>query len=301
MTEKLPRAIFGDPEKPLIIGDIQIPCYILEDKKRILSGRGMQDALALGQSHGAKMKQFMGHTVLKPFINNELAMALANPIRFIRPGRGGKLAMGYEATILVDICDAVLNAREAKALKTSKQITVAKQCEILTRAFARVGIIALVDEATGFQEVRDREILQIILNKYIKDEWAKWTKRFPDDFYKELFRLRNIPYPGHSMKRPRYIGHWTNDIIYSRLAPGVKKALRKKNPRQPSGYRERKHHQYLTEDLGIPKLQEHLSNIIFLMKGCTSWDDFRRRINRASPKYGDTITLDFEIDGLQDE
>jgi len=261
----------------------------------------MQDALALGQSHGAKMKQFMGHTVLKPFINNELAMALANPIRFIRPGRGGKLAMGYEATILVDICDAVLNAREAKALKTSKQITVAKQCEILTRAFARVGIIALVDEATGFQEVRDREILQIILNKYIKDEWAKWTKRFPDDFYKELFRLRNIPYPGHSMKRPRYIGHWTNDIIYSRLAPGVKKALRKKNPRQPSGYRERKHHQYLTEDLGIPKLQEHLSNIIFLMKGCTSWDDFRRRINRASPKYGDTITLDFEIDGLQDE
>lgn len=296
MAEKLPRAIFGDPNKPLIIGNIKIPCYVLEDKRRVLSGRGMQDALDLGQSHGSKLKQFMGRSVLKPFINNELAMALANPIRFIRPGRGGKLATGYEATILVDICDVILEARDAGVLKTSKQIVIAKQCEILTRAFARVGIIALVDEATGYQEVRDREILQAILDKYIRDEWAKWTKQFPDEFYKQMFRLRNVPYPPYSMKRPQYIGHWTNDIVYTRLAPGVLKALREKNPRQQSGTRKRKHHQYLTENLGIPKLQEHLSNIIFLMKGCTTWDDFRRRLNRASPKYGDTIPLDFEIE-----
>jgi hypothetical protein len=37
---------------------------------------------------------------------------------------------------------------------------IAKQCELLVRAFARVGIVALVDEVTGYQEIRDRETLQ---------------------------------------------------------------------------------------------------------------------------------------------
>jgi len=293
MIEKIRKALWGNPNKPLVIGDIKIPCYVLEDGTRVLSGRGMQSALALGQRHGALLRRFIDNSAIKPFIDNKLAMGLSSPIKFIRPGRGGKMAVGYEATLLVDICEAILKAQDSGALRGPSQIAVAKQCEILTRGLARVGIIALVDEATGYVEVRDRELLQAILDKWIRDEWAKWTKRFPDEFYKELFRLRNVPYPPQSMKRPQYIGHWTNDIVYSRLAPGVLKALREKNPRQLSGDRLYKHHQFLTEDLGIPELQNHLSNVIFLMKSCSTWGDFIRRLNRASTKYGDTLPVPY--------
>jgi hypothetical protein len=296
MTEKTRKALWGDPNKPLVIGDIKIPCYVLEDGTRVLSGRGMQSALALGQRHGALLRRFIENNAIKPFIDNKLAMGLASPIRFIRPGRGGKLAIGYEATLLVDICETVLRARDNDALRGAGQIAVAKQCEILTRGMARIGIIALVDEVTGYVEVEKRELLQAILNKWIRDEWAKWTKRFPDEFYKELFRLRNIPYPPQSMKRPQYIGHWTNDMVYSRLAPGVLKALREKNPRQPFGNRSHRHHQFLTEDLGIPELQNHLSNVIFLMKSCLNWEDFMKRLNRASTKYGDTLPVPYPDD-----
>ena len=31
--------------------------------------------------------------------------------------------------------------------------------------------------------------------------------------------------------------------------------------------------------------------IIFLMKACTKWSDFKRMLERASPKYGDTIPM----------
>lgn len=55
--------------------------------------RGMQGALALGQTHGAKLKRFLNQNNIKPFINDELAMALEGPIRFVRPGRGGKSDM----------------------------------------------------------------------------------------------------------------------------------------------------------------------------------------------------------------
>jgi len=293
MEEKLLRATHGSPDKPLKIGDIAIPCYVLEGGTRVLSGRGMQTALTLGQRHGALLKGFLGKSNLKPFINNKLAMALASPVRFIRPGRGGKLAVGYEATILVDICEALLSARDKGNVLTHKQLIIAAQCEILTRAFAKIGIIALVDEVTGYQEVRDRLALQKILDIYITDEWAKWTKTFPDEYYKELFRLKEMPYPPTSSKRPQYIGHWTNDIIYDRLAPGVKKELKRLNPRMPSGQRKHKFFQFLTQDWGTPALRDHLSKIIFLMKGCTHWDDFKRRLDRAAPKYGDTILIDF--------
>lgn len=300
MTEKLPKAIFGDPKNPLKIGNLEIPCYVLEDKRRVLVQTGMIKSLGMSPGTGSRsiesgdrLAKFVAGKAINPFISNELQEMITNPIKFRTTG--GQIAHGYEASILNDICDAVLEARAQGSLQ-KQQAHIAQQCEILMRGFAQVGIIALVDEVTGYQKVRDREALQAILDKYIRDEWARWTKRFPDEFYEEMFRLKRIPYPPISMQKPKYVGHWTNDIVYKRLAPGVLKALREKNPRLPTGQRKYKHHQYLTDDLGIPELQTHLSNIIFLMRSCTSWDDFKRRLERTSPKYGDTISLDFEIE-----
>lgn len=267
---------------------------MLEDGRRVLSGRGLQEAIGLGQSHGSLLRDFTSQKSLIPFINNDLAMALAEPIRFIRPGRGGVLAAGFEAHILPDLCDAILQAREEGALKGKRQIEIAGQCEVVVRALSRVGIDALVDEVTGYQEVRDRKALQEILDRYITDEYSKWTKRFPDEFYRHLFRLKNIPFPTEGTKKPQYVGHWTNDIIYSRLAPGVLEELKKKNPRQQSGGRARKHHQHLTESLGQPELTDLVKNTVFLMRACDDWDSFKKLLNQTQPKYGSTIEIAYE-------
>jgi hypothetical protein len=284
------RATHGSPDKPLKVGDVEIPCYVLEDGTRVLSGRGMQTALTLGQRHGALLKQFLGRNNLKPFINDDLAMALAEPIRFIRPGRGGKLAVGYEATKLVDICDALLVARNQGAL-TPKQLVVASQCEILTRAFAKTGIIALVDEVTGYQEVRDRLALQAILDRFLTEEKAKWAKTFPDEFYEYMFKLKGWSFNPFSVRRPAVIGHITNDIVYSRLTPGMLKRLKDLNPKTEKGYRRDKHHQFFTRDYGFPELKQHILNLIFMMKGADTWNNFYRSLGRAAPKQGQTLEL----------
>lgn len=282
-TADLPRATHGDADHPLKIGDTEIQCYVLDGGLRVLSGRGMQDALALGQGHGGLLKEFLSRNNLKPFIGNELAMALEKPIRFIRPGRGGVLAVGYEATILADICDCVLAARKAGVL-TQRQLLIAEQCEILARAFARVGIIALVDEATGFQHDRARNALAEILEAFIARELKKWVKTFPDEYYKELFRLKNKPWP-FDRNPPQYVGHWTNNLVYSRLAPGVLDELQRKTPKTPKGNRKHRFHQWLTDEVGDPKLQEHFTKLITLMQSCDDWDDFEKRLNRVLPKH----------------
>jgi len=51
-----------------------------------------------------------------------------------------------------------------------RQEIIAEQCEILIRALAKVSIIALVDEATGYQRVRGEFELQKMLKAYISEE-----------------------------------------------------------------------------------------------------------------------------------
>ena len=308
MTEQINKAIYGSPERPIKIAVREIAAYVLHDDKRarVLVQRGMQGALGVGQGGRRapsrkgqeegrgqttdRLVQLVTGKSLSPFISKELLTRAQNPIKFKLPN--GVIAYGYEASLLPEICDAILEAREAGALLT-QQLPLAKRCEILVRGLATIGIIALVDEATGYQVVRDRDALQKILDKYITDAWAKWTKTFPDEFYRQLFRLKNMTYPPKTKNKPSYIGHWTNDIVYSRLAPGVLAKLKITNPRMASGARARKHFQHLTPDYGTPELRTHLENLIFLMKGCTTWTDFYRKLSRAKPKHGATLPLEF--------
>jgi hypothetical protein len=281
------RATHGSADRPLRIGSLEIPCYVLENGMRVLSGRGMQEALGLGQGHGAILREFLGKSNLKPFINNDLAMAISDPLRFVRPGRGGKVAVGFEATLLADICEVLLEARKKKVL-AKRQLVVAEQCEILTRAFAKVGIIALVDEATGYQEVRDRLALQAILDKFLRKAFAAWAKRFPDEFYQEIFRLRGWTWQGMKVNRPQCVAAYTKDLVYARLAPGILKELEIRNPIE-NGKRKVAMHQWMTEDVGHPALAQHLYATIGLMRlnDDKAWDSFMVMMNRAYPRRDD--------------
>lgn len=69
------------------------------------------------------------------------------------------------------------------------------------RVFARVGITALVDEATGYQYDREKNELQKILKAYIAEDLLPWQKRFPDIYYKELFRLNGWDFTVNGIKK----------------------------------------------------------------------------------------------------
>jgi hypothetical protein len=161
------------------------------------------------------------------------------------------------------------------------------------RGLAHIGIIALVDEATGYQEVRDRLALQAILDKYLAKEFAAWAKRFPDEFYYQMFRLKNWQWKGMKVNRPSVVGHYTNDIVYQRLAPGILEELQGRNPPDEKGHRRAKHHQWLTIDIGHPALAQHLHAVIALMRASSTWDQFQRSLQRAFPKKNETGYLEF--------
>ena len=229
-------AHYGAPERPLRIGEIDIPCYVLSDGTRVLAQRGLQSGIGLSEGGGPrgarKISALMSRLSDKGIDVRGLVARTNSPIRFIPP-HGGNPADGYEATILPDICAVIIDA-EQKGKLDARLKRLAERAAILQHGFATVGIIALVDEATGYQEERARDALAKILEAFVAKELRRWISTFPAGFYREMFRLRRIRYDG-SVKRPGYIGHLTNDLVYARLAPGVLDELRRRTPRDDKG------------------------------------------------------------------
>ena len=290
---EIKEATHGSADRPLRIGDIEIPCYVLADGTRVLSQRGLQTGIGMSSSGGSQGAQRVAQLIAsigeKGITVNDLAMRINNPIMFRPPG-GGKPAYGYDAAILTDICDAVLEARKRKKLQ-GQQNKFADQCELLTRGLARVGIIALVDEATGYQRDRARDALARILEQFIAKELQPYVPTFPLEFYEQIFRLRGVDYPNGNVRRPQYFGILTNDIIYKRLAPGVLEELKKATPRTETGRHKDKLFQRLTTNKGYPKLRELLGSVMTIMDFSSDWKDFMTKLDRRHPRYGAQLSL----------
>ncbi|MCP1545290.1 P63C domain-containing protein [Methylorubrum extorquens] len=281
----LPKAEFGDDSRPLKIGDMEISCYVLEDERRVLSAAGLQNAMGIAPGGSMKagmsrLELFASGKIINPFISSDLDDRVRNPIRFITPS--GSMAYGYEADTLVMLCEAVLAARQARKLQP-QQLAIAQQCELIMRGLARVGIVALVDEATGYQTVRKRDALAKILEAYISKELLPWAQRFPLEFYEEIYRLHSWDdLDPRDRSKPGYVGKLTNALVYERLPDGVLEQLRAQNPVDlETGKRKFKHHQFLTDEIGNPHLEKHLSKVIGLMQASDTWIEFKKMFRRV--------------------
>lgn len=296
MSEKILRAKFGSKDRPLKIGNVEIPCYVLEDGTRVLTQYGFYEAIGRSgkpaRGRGSSLENiapFLALQNLKPFIDDELIDS-TKPIKFLIDT--GAAAWGYRAEILPKICEVYLKARDAKALlKSQEKFAVA--CDIIMRGLAYVGIIALVDEVTGYQEFRDRDELNKILEAYISKELMPWTKRFPDEFYREIFRLHGWKYNPMTVKRPGYVGKLTNSLVYEKLPNGVLDELRRKNPKDEKGRRKFQHHRLLTIDIGNPHLEKQLVAVTTLLKVAPKWSSFKRNFARAFPDRQEQAEMPF--------
>ncbi len=299
----LPRAIY---EGTLIIGDMEIACAVLDNGMRVLTQSGVM--VALGRARQAKGRQYYDSDVdlpafltaknLKPFIPNALSVK-SSQLDFI--ALNGHRAFGYAAEILPQICGVFLDAEKAGVL-THMQEPIAAKALILIRGFASVGIISLIDEATGYQYERPRRDLEEYLRKFLAEGLRRWVRTFPGDYFKHLCRLKNVALRP-DMKLPQYFGHLTNDLIWKRIAPGLLKALKER--RSERGSKSNKLHSWTSEELGKPELLLHLGTVVGLMKIHNDYEKFYAQLNQIAPMYPDNPTLfdnpkDWEVPRLKD-
>ncbi len=265
----------------LPIGGLQLECYVLADGRRVFHKRGMAKAMGLKSEGGNAFMKTLRRKSLGSEIDDKLRKTVESPIVF--NAFRSDPAHGYEAEVLVDICKAVVRASEAGKL-SERQQPMARQANSIVNALANVGIIALIDEATGYQTARDPEALRLLVQAYIENERREWEKEFPDDYYVTLNQVYGSdPYVertrgGIVINKPQHFGNFTNKYIYRPLENGeVLKELQRLNPQvDAKGSRKQKFHQFLTKGYGLDKLRQQRQEVLTILKLADNIKDFKR-------------------------
>ncbi|QHN02681.1 hypothetical protein FTO74_04330 [Granulicella sp. WH15] len=285
---------FATHQGRVTIGKWNLLAFNLRDGRRLLAKETFKEVLALPTTGGNKdtLRKISQHQLMR---NSALTTAMSvfeNPICF--RSNAGKLIEGFEAEGLVTLCKFLLKAREIGVLQTAALMRTARAAESIIISLANVGLIAMIDEATGYQAKRTKGSLQEIFDKFLKTDYDSWNKRFPDDFYQEIYRLRKWEWKGRSINPPQCVGNFTNFIVYMRLAPGILGELESRNPMLENGERLVKHHQWLSDDIGQPALSHHIFAVITLMKVSETWSAFIAKLVKAFPQCGDQGWLELE-------
>jgi P63C domain len=287
------------------IGAAEIPCAVLDNGLRVLTEHGITTAMGSRSGGSKRLKRvsaqagdpvpiFIAPQNVRQFISEELENGLLKPISY-RSGR--QTLVGYDARVLRAICEVWLDARRAGALQGQQQER-AYRAELLIRGLADVAIVALVDEATGYQEERDKDELQQILAAYISPSLLPWAEKFPKDFFREMFRVFGWPWPvGRAGAYPgpvgpRYAGKLVKQIIYNNLPPGVLDELEKRNPHDAKWQRRNRMGQLLSEEIGHPHVEKLVAVITTLFEISDSKAEFWRHYKRKFDKGPEQLELE---------
>lgn len=276
----------------LNIAGNDIQCAVLDDESRVVNGTNVLKAFGrkqMGASKHSGKSPILTSQKLEEFVTEDELQTL-QPITY--KASNGREISGYPAEAIQIICEIYLRARDAGQLLDGQK-HLAAQADIIVRSLAKTAIVALIDEATGYQYEREKDALQKILSKYISEDYVKWQQTFPRKFYKELFRLCGWEYDPNNIQRPQYLGKLTNKYVYELMPQGVLEKLREVNPTTDRGYRSRKHFQHLTDDTGRVHLERHLTKIITLFEISDDFNQLDKLVNKVFREV-DQLSLGLE-------
>ena len=269
------EALSARPEMParphsllrgsLRIGDLELECHVLSHGQRVLTQREMVRVISGGRD-SSNLSRYLERN---PLTANGFAVV---PIEFDVPGTS-LVAHGYEATTLIEIAEKYLEARDQGLLKGA-QYRLAKNAETVIRACAKVGIIALIDEATGYQKLRQERELQLKLQAFIADDLQEWALMFPQEFWLELARLEGVRYSPRN--RPLRWGKYIMMFVYDAIDKDIGKELRERNPNPRYS---RNHHQWLKQ-FGRDKVHDQITRVVTIMRLCQDMDEFRQKFRQ---------------------
>lgn len=253
----------------LPIGDDGPPCYVLDDGRRVISRTGATTSLT--GTRGGDLESYIRVSALQGYLPKDFADQM---IEFTLEGVKHKTVRGITAELFLDLCTAYVRALEDGALQSNRQREIAAHAGMFLAASAKVGLIALIDEATGYQYERAEDALRVKLKIFLEDEMRKWEKTFPDQLWTEFGRLTNWKGAVHS-QRPRYWGKLVMELVYDYLDPDVAQWLRENAPAPRSG---QNYHQWLSSQYGLKRLTEHLWMLIGMAAACQTMPELRQKM-----------------------
>jgi P63C domain len=235
----------------------------------MVSRTGATTVLTDGKG-GGNLESYVQVKAVEKYIPENLANRI---IDFEIPEVVNKSVKGMEAETFLEICAGYVRGWQDGALTTEAQIGIAMRSAMFLAACSKVGLIALIDEATGYQYRRAENELQLKLKLFLLEEMRKWERTFPNELWEQFGRLTN--WKGVLHQRPKYWGKLVMELIYEYLDMDVAQWLRENAPKPQHG---QNYHQWLSEQYGLRKLIEHIWKVIGIASTCNTIDELKRRM-----------------------
>lgn len=288
LPARLPKAVaYGF----LNLNNVHLPCYVLDDGTRVIGRVAMTEMLS-GIKAGGALEKYLGVRSLKPFIDMDLVLERMRAFDLPEVQGLEREVKGLPTDLAIDICRGFVAALEATqhdsstTKLTDRQQEMAMRASMFLAACAKVGLDALVDEATGYQYLRAEDALQVKLRAYLGEEMRPWEKTFPDELWIEFARLTN--WKGPITQRPKYWGRLVMELIYEYLDPDVAQWLRDNALKPQKG---QNYHLWLSQNFGLRKLLEHIWMTIGIAKTCDNIGDLKRRMAEFHGRQSVQFTL----------
>jgi len=270
----------------LVIMGKSLPCVVLDDGSRVLTQKAVYSALdrpARGTRGKHIVPSFVDAGNLRPFLSNEDCKDL-QPIQYMSLKK--IKSVGYLAESITIVSNVYLEARAAGVL-TATQKNTAETSELLVRSLSKIGISALVDEATGYQSCRPRDALQVYLEKILTRELAEWSRVFPLEFYQNIYALKKWGWESNRKSYYSCVGMYTNNLVYSRLGVGVLEELKRRTPKSEAGNPSNKLHQWFNTTAGTDILGKHIHGVVMIQRLALAqglgWSKFMDMVDATNP------------------
>lgn len=268
-----------------------VDCYVLDDDKKtaVISQRGMAEAIGFSR-RGERLKVFVNSKTMEDYLGRDLLDKIENPVVFQTPGAAASgsvssRAYGYDAAILIDLCKAILAAKADGKLGSGRYDNAVRQAEIIMGASAKSGIRNLVYALAGYEPTREEVIRAFKF--YIQEEAREYEKEFPEQLYREWYRLYDLPRPERS--KPWKFAHLTLQQVYHPLARSNGRILDLvRVQKAQSADRHAKLHQFLSV-IGVKALRTHLGQLLGIAQISADRDEYERHVKKV---FGDQLELD---------
>ena len=283
--------ITGEPVLPtasykgvLNLMDLELPCYVLDNGQRVI-GRTAATEMLSGFKYQGDLEGYLRSQNLRPFLDFDSIVDRMISFRLPEVEQLGREVKGLSADLLIETCRGLVHALEVSQRPdsdvklTPRQISMAIRSSMFLVSCAKVGLDALIDEATGYQYHRERDALEVKLRAYLEKEMRKWERTFPDELWMEFARLTN--WHGSVTSRPKYWGKLVMKLIYEYLDADVAQWLRDNAPKPRHG---QNYHQWLSSQYGLRKLVEHIWMVVGIARTCHDMDELKGKMEQMFGK-----------------
>jgi hypothetical protein len=240
-----------------------LDCYVLDDERRVVSQNGLARSLS-GVTGSANLTRYLDR-----IDGGSAWLSSVTGLDFVLPG--GRVAKGIEATAIPDLLQLYVDALSLGTLHP-QQLTVAARAAKMLGALAKVGVIALIDEATRYQEQREAAALSFAFRAILLESTCQWDMMWPAEFVLAMCRLHGETWVGGP--QPKFLASTYEKIYHLILGEEVCVELKRRNPDPRHGSN---HHQWLTPE-AREVVRRQVPILIAIAEQCGSKEEFWARL-----------------------